>query len=90
MGIAYIPLGLEIFKIAKFPSNRLILQQRFILPQRSLADFSVLCFRNSILKEGLFEFIECNYNAKEFGEGFLKVALGTGVRELDFLSSVVS
>jgi len=86
----YIPLGLEIFKISKLPRNRLISQQRLILPQRSLADLSILCFRHSIFQKGLFELIKCYDNAEEFGEGFLEVALGTGVGELDFLHLAVS
>lgn len=66
--VSYIPSGLELFQIPKFPGDSLIHQQRFVLPQRSLANFGILCFRDGIFKKGFFEFIKCYYNAKELGE----------------------
>ena len=87
---SYIELGLELLQTAKCFRDRLIREERLVLPQRPLTDLRVLRFRDGIFQECLLKLIKGDDDAEELGKRVLKVALGSGVRELHLLQLTTS
>ncbi len=82
---AYLPLSLELLQSHKSLCYCLVGDKRLVLFQRPLADLGVVGFGDGILEKRLFELIDGDDDAKDFGEGVLKITLGARVGELYFL-----
>lgn len=64
----YIPSGFEFFYALKLVGDGLVGQQRLVLSQRSLANLRVFRFWDRIFQERLFELVESDNDAEQFGE----------------------
>lgn len=62
-----IPLGLELLDAYKGSGDAFVGQDGIVLLERALADFRVVCLRDGVLEEGLFEFVEGDEDAKDLG-----------------------
>lgn len=84
-GTTYLPRPLECFQVDELPRYSLVGQIGFILLQQPAARFRVLGLGHRVFDVGFFETIERNYDAVDFGEGVVKVPLGSAGGKLDFL-----
>jgi len=73
LGNTYIPLAHERVDVAEGSRYCLILKIGLVLLQQSAARLGVLFLRHGILKIGLFESVEGNDNAIDFGQRLIEI-----------------
>lgn len=81
----YIIFSHETLQIPKSLGNSLILQIGLVLLEQPTTRLGVIGFRDRVAQVCLFDGIEGDDDAVDFGEGFVEVSFGVGGGESDFL-----